>query len=235
MGAAISTSYSNYNSITSVISEAILNDISKCNATTIINQGINVDNVDGDVVMTNINLSSDQSLSLKCLQESSTNLDIKNDIDEKLKQSIENKLSGLNFGLGVSSNINILNSITNVSNSLDISIIKECMYVAITNQTINFGTVKGDFIIDNLNMKAVQKTVSECIQKNNNIVNSINSLTKDVDQISSNSIEGILAGPLGSVVIILGVIVVLIIAYYLFFGGKREIAAQAIPVAEQTT
>lgn len=229
MGANVSKASSVIDSVTDIISESILEDISKCNATAIINQGVNVGQVDGNVEIRNLNLSSRQNLSLKCLQESTTNSDVQNKIDEKLKQFTDSKLSGLNFGLGMSTADSLTKSITQVSTTVDISVIKECVYTAITNQTINFGTIKGDFLMEDVNMEAVQNTVGDCIQKSETASKSITDFSKELDQTTSSSVEGILAGPMGSIIIGLIAIVALIIAYYYFFGGKKAAMEQYYP------
>lgn len=222
MGANTSITKNVAESVTSVISNTIMKDLSECSSVNVLNQGINIENTTGNLVINKVSLNAQQKIDVKCLQDSSVDLNIVNSVSESMKQLAESKLSGLNFGIGVAISDSTLRSASSVANSIDISNVKRCVSSAVLNQVISVKNQDGNVIIENVDFQAVQDSISECIQSSDTTVKAINDFKKSLDQSASSSIEGILGGPLGSIIIGIIALVVLFALYKYFFKGSNQ-------------
>jgi len=228
MGAQVSISENVAESVTDIVNKVVMKNASNCGGESIINQGINADHVKGDVVIDGVTLNATQDINLECLQTSNNNLDIKNNIKEELEQMAKAKISGLNFGLGAAMSSNTMRSVTRLSNEIKVDNVKNCLYRNIIDQSANFGTIENNLIVRNFNAAAVQTSITSCIQEDTNTMTAINELEKSLKQTADSSIEGLLAGPFGSIII--GIIAIVALFFvYKFFLAKSGGSGGASP------
>lgn len=218
MGAQVSIAENVAESVTDIVNKVVMENNSNCGGESIINQGISADKVGGDVVIDGMTLDASQDINLECLQRSDNNLDISNKIQEELEQMAKSKLSGLNFGLGASMTSNLMRSITKLSSEIKVDNVKNCLYRNIIDQSARFGEIENNLIVRNFNAKAVQTSVASCIQEDNNTLKAINDFKKSLQQTADSSIEGLLAGPMGSIIIGIIAIVALFFVYKFFLA-----------------
>jgi hypothetical protein len=217
MGAQVSISENVAENVTEIVNNVMMKNTAQCGGENIIKQGITAQNVKGPVVIENMKLDASQDINLTCLQTSDNNLDIQSDIKAELEQMAKAKISGLNFGVGAAVSKNVMRSITKLSNTIKVDNIKSCLYTNIIDQSVNFGTIES-LVLRNFDAKAIQTSVTSCIQKDRNTMTAINELETSLKQTADSSIEGLLAGPFGSIIIGIIAIVALFFVYKFFLA-----------------
>jgi hypothetical protein len=227
MGAQVSASNNTSESYINAITESILQSSSSCRVSLTQSQILEFGAVSGDFRLSNFSQDASGSVDLTCFQADANTQEIRNNIEQVLKQQAEAAVSGQTFGLQTTLTNNNTRAITNVVNSIDVSMVKECIASTLQSQVIKVQSVDGNVFIDNTRQTLLANAVAECIQNNTNTMTAINELKTTVDQTAKGSAAGFLNA---TTLIIIAIIIVLLLStssMFLFIRSSMKGDAMA--------
>lgn len=234
MGQQNSVAINHVEDIKNLISETIISNLSECSASSAVNQTFGADFVGGNVNLNAVKLDSQVTISLDCVHETINESKMKNDIETQLKQQAEAKTEGFEFLNFKNSNTNnTAKAILNIKNAVNISNIKKSIVNSITNQSIKFTVVVGDFNAVGTTIESVKNIVLESISKDTNVMESVNELATIYDQSATSTAIGL--GGAGSIIsCILSMCIVLsLLAIGAYFYMKKSPQGQAAEMASK--
>lgn len=207
-------------SVIKITTGVIVANSSTCSASAGSSQSAEFGTIKGDLIIKGLKFGSKQKIDLKCLQSSEFNQEMQADIEKKLTADIKNKLEGQNIGaVQTAITKTTKKAITDLTSTLDISNIKNCIAQSISSQKISAETVGGNVLLYDVNMDNVQEVVGDCIQNDNTVTKSINKLQEAFDTEVSNTLVGFLNANVMIIFIIIAAIVALILGMK-FLKGK---------------
>lgn len=169
----------------------IMQNFSSCGGTVQTNQSISYGTVAGDLTIEDISQDSTQTLSVECITKGTNNADILNQIATTLKQQADSKVSGLTLGFSSSDQTSINRSITNVTNAINLSNIRNSLAASITNQSISVQSVGGNATLRRIPQKAASQVVIKSLVEDANVSAAINKLSSDIAQSSKVEVAGL--------------------------------------------
>jgi ATP-dependent Zn protease len=199
--------------VSNAVTNAIIKNTSNCTAQNTNAISLQFGTVVGDFNLSNANLTQLVTINSSCLQQTTNNTDIVNDIKTNLLQNYQNTSSGALVSSSV--NTQVSNAITNVSNSINIQNIKSCLLNNLTSTTIGANYVGGSVNITNLTVGQVTNLVQTCVQNDTNTVSATNKLETALTSQQTASVSSIIFG-------VITLIVIILLLYLLFSFGKKK-------------
>lgn len=191
MGAQISSQKQQVESIVKSATDVIIQNFSSCGASSQTSQNISFGSVGGDFNISGVTQSSAQNVTAECVSKTSNNADILNQITQKLAQEAQSKVGGLTLGLAKANQESIQKSVVDVTNSINMSTVRQNMAAAIASQNISANSVAGSVNISNVNQTVAQAVVLKSLMDDSNVTTAANKLATDISQASKLEIAGI--------------------------------------------
>jgi hypothetical protein len=182
MGAQMSTVENTVRDLTDICVSVMVDNFSSCSAAAIQQQSIRVNEVRGDLLISDVSMKSKGTILGKCLQETKNDTEITNEIKKALEQYAEAKNQGQNIGFQGSRVSNTVDLITKVTNAIRISNVRESLSSSTQLQSIEASSIFGNVIIQRITFEAATEVILESITKDVNVMKSINDLATDITQ-----------------------------------------------------
>ena len=169
----------------------VTNDItSDSSAVSEIVQAMEVDNVVGDVDISGIRQSAENTVSMTAIQDAFSSAKAQQDLAQTMSQAAKAMTSGINL-LQSSKSINEMNSLIEANISLASNISQFCSASAMTLQNVRVSTVQGNVTISDVEQKAVSGAFASCTQNAVNASSATQKVTTLSDQTATATTEGI--------------------------------------------
>ncbi len=222
MGAQVSINANNTEKVLQNISKVILQNILTCSTSYTGEQNISFDNVSGNVVISDIKQSNTVSLNTDCLQQTSDNASILQDIKDALQQQAINTNTGQNIGSIQSTNqIQLQKAITNITNNIDLTNVKSCLMETVSKQNISAKNIGGNVYIANIDQSIALNTIQNCLEQSTRTLQYVNDLSSQMSQTSSSTNTGFLTQTSSIIIAIVVLVIIMLVAYY-YFSNKSN-------------
>jgi hypothetical protein len=193
--------------VTRAIYEAIVSNSKSCFAAQDTSQSIEIDAITGTVTG-GINQYSNVTLDLGCLQNSVSQTDLQRDISKKINLAISQDSQagqGLFLGISEASSRQILSTVDEISTSISMQDLQQCLAKQSSTQTTTVGEISGT-VTGGINQKYSGSLVMKCIQESTNITSLTDKLTTELNSnIEQRSVAGLSTAGLA---IVLGICLV---------------------------
>lgn len=188
MGASVSTNSTDIitKALTDVSSEIIQKSITTNNQNIV----ISVNDVEGDVTISNVDILQKANINAKALFNNLEETENANKINEEIEKITKSAISGLNIGQ-ISTSVSTLSNIIENCIKIKNQSIAECKNTSVQNFNLTVKKVKGNVSIIDLTVKQITENFSECILSNKNTNDLRMETDTKIKQISSSKAEGL--------------------------------------------
>lgn len=212
MGVSANTVEQVQRDVVDIMSKTVFENASTCTSTAATSQTLNLGNIKGGLTIDGLSFSSDQTISMECLQSSENNTEIQRDIESNLTSAIKDKIDGFNISVSANNQRTLNESIKNLSSESIVRNMKSCMVNSLSNQSISAGNIEGEVNLKNINMDATQLVVAKCIQNDINVQKEINNIATALSAKTENTTLGFLnSTTLMIIIIVIAVIIGIIV------------------------
>lgn len=186
MGAVVSNE-TNVNVMSDVV-DSVTNNIiqnnSSCASSQTNTTDIDFSDIKGDFNLDSLNVSQTINLNLGCLQSSTNDVNIKENILKDLQQKLTKGNSG-GLLFNNSYNVQVQQSISKFVDNLDISNVKSCIANSLNTTSLKAKNISGNVNLKNISITQVSNSVQNCIQNDSNLVSNVKSLQDNLSQEST--------------------------------------------------
>ena len=210
--------------VANAVTNSIIKNTSECTLQNINTSTIKFGRVEGDFNLNQVDLSQSVIINSTCLQTSTNDSKILQDIQNDLQQKFGNT-SGLAV-LSVSVKDNSIKLAQDITSNINLENIKKCLLNNLTETSIGADYVGGSVNISNLTITQVTNLVSKCLQSDKNTVDSTTKAKASLDQTAQTTNQLIIYAIIGFVVFI---VFLFLIFFILKSSGGKKIAKAPIP------
>lgn len=179
--------------VVNAISEVVASNASNCTASGGVTQTLSISGIKsgGDIVISGVDQTADVQMNFTCMQNQDNQAQLLNDIQQKVVAELQQKTSGYNFQPVEQTNVN--NQITNISNSINMSQLSECVSNQFTSQEQIYANLEavGDIKISDIGQAATFVSTNDCIQKQTNVKDAITTLDNTIKAKQTQEAKGI--------------------------------------------
>lgn len=190
MGAQVSTQNTRVQAIKNIVADVIIQNVSSCSASSTSTQTIKIGDIGGNLRISGVTMDNTVKLDVSCLSSAQNDASILQQISDSLKSTAEQENKGLTVGASVAVSNNMMQSITNVKNNINIANIRNSLATAVSAQLMQVGNVAGNAVIEDVSMKMVSDTVLKSINDDTNSMKAISELATKMDQSTKVTIAG---------------------------------------------
>lgn len=220
MGTYFSSSYNASEIVNTAMNTVVVANTASCSSSASTSQIIDISHIKSNGCAINVSGISQESIVIpttKCLQENTTNIDIKNTFENEIKQTVDKQTSAPFFSISASSSAQVAAAITDIGNTVSITDVLTCANNSISSQVMTYGyydlgTCPANATtlnFSNLSQRIVNKQTLECLQKNTQGVVAIAKLQTALDQVSKE--QSALNTTLVLVIVIIVIILLVLI------------------------
>jgi hypothetical protein len=179
--------------ITNTVTNVAVSNSSSCSADGSAKQTLSLSDVNagGDIDIGNISQDAKVTVNMNCLQRDITDVNTMRQIQNDLKNSVQQATSGFQFQPSDQETINRTEN--NITSNANLSSIAQCMANTFTNQDLVLShiTAKGNIKIHDLAQTAVAATASECVQEHLSKNSDVQTLQGLIDSKTTQEAKGI--------------------------------------------
>jgi hypothetical protein len=190
--------------VTNVVSNTVIKKTTSCSSSNLNTQSLQIINSTGDVIIEDIDFNINSIINFECLQVIKTDSEILNSIKSEIVQQVKNEIEEAVVPPALisqtsSSVVNFQKNITNMTSSIEIEDVMNCMSNIENDQNITFIGHTGNIRIKAIKLSVVNNIISKCLLNNSTTVKSINELSQSIEKVSENSYQAIVAGIVGCI------------------------------------
>lgn len=208
--------------VNDAITSTLMESASNCSSSASSGQTINMSKLklkNCRLISGGITQNSSIQNTLNCLQTGQFSADIQNKFENKLKEELTNKISGLDLGVWSSTEAESYSSIVNrIMTSVNMISTARCISETMAGQSYDMSgseidcTDMSDAVISGgITQIVAVSAVTKCIQQNAMTLRAMNELDNLIQKKIDNSISGLEIGMILLVVIIIGIIILALI------------------------
>jgi len=182
-------------------------------------QRISFENIEGNIDISRIRMGQYVDIDVNCIQSLEFSNKLEADLKSQLKSIAETVSSSLKLDLGSVSSESIVAQTIDLAETITNEFTQKCGSSISQLQSFSFKNVKGNVTFNFVEMQQVATAVTSCVT-NSTAVNDIKAkLETTIDNVSKTTVEGILGGMVGTLLLIGAVILVIVMAP--MFGGMK--------------